>query len=147
MKCDDCDGTVLVVGSRHPSTIENVFMSRTRACQKCGKRFITYEIEREAYLRGRRRTPEFRFVVDKIESERAYQDKNHGTLIENPHEIGQWLAIIQDELNGAAAAYVKCHTGMALHELVQVATAAVACLEQHGIGKLASREQLKGVPE
>lgn len=71
-------------------------------------------------------------VMFAIVEERAYQDRKWGTVEENPHEVGQWIAIMQRELDEAREAYDNCWT-TGLLEILQVAAVAVACLEQHGV--------------
>lgn len=72
-------------------------------------------------------------VLNAIVLERRYQDETWGTISDNPHEIGQWLAIMQRELDEARAAYDACYERVALGKILQVAAVGVACLEQHGI--------------
>lgn len=72
-------------------------------------------------------------VFDAISRERMHQDLRHGTVAENPHEIGQWLAIMRSEGGEAMDAYLSCESDDALREILQVIAVGVACLEQHGI--------------
>lgn len=39
-----------------------------------------------------------------IKAERRYQDVVHGTIEENPHTVGEWLLIMESELNEAKRA-------------------------------------------
>ena len=66
-----------------------------------------------------------------INAERQYQDEHHGTLDENPHSIGEWLIILEAELNETKHSWVKLGEEAALFEVLQFAAVAVACLEQH----------------
>ncbi len=66
-----------------------------------------------------------------INAERQYQDCQHGTLDENSHSIGEWLIILEAELNEAKHSWVKMGEKAALFEILQFAAVASACLEQH----------------
>lgn len=68
-----------------------------------------------------------------IERERKFQDKKWGSIEKNPHPIGRWIEIMQDELQEAIEAYSENSTEDALSEIVQVVAVGHACLEQHGI--------------
>ena len=72
-------------------------------------------------------------IFDAIGRERDYQDAKWGTPANYPHSVGEWLLILESELQEAKQAWCK---GMgdydALLELMQVAAVAVACMEQHG---------------
>ena len=64
-----------------------------------------------------------------IEEEREYQESKWG---DNPHTVGEWLLIMEAELNEAKEAWVKGSGDTdALCEILQVASVAVACMEQH----------------
>mgnify|MGYP001562626404 CR=1 FL=1 len=66
-----------------------------------------------------------------ISRERAYQEKQWGTT---GHAVGEWLLILESELAEAKQAWVKGDGYWdVLAEVLQVATDAVACLEEHGI--------------
>ena len=66
-----------------------------------------------------------------ISRERASQDKEWGTT---GHAVGEWLLILESELAEAKRAWVKGHGYRdMLAEVLQVATDAVACLEEHGL--------------
>jgi hypothetical protein len=68
-----------------------------------------------------------------IDRERAWQEHKWGTIAEHPHTVGEWLLILQSELDEAKQGWVKGNGDYdALRELVQVAAVAVAALEQHG---------------
>ena len=67
-------------------------------------------------------------------AERRYQDVVHGTIEENPHTVGEWLLIMESELNEAKRAWVKGKGDAgALEEILQVVTTGVACMEAHGV--------------
>jgi len=74
-----------------------------------------------------------KYVYNQIDRERDYQDKKWGTFVENPHTVGEWLLIISGELDEAISAWQKNayppHT--ALDEIRQIASCAIACLEEH----------------
>ena len=85
-------------------------------------------------------------VFGAIEREREYQDAKWGTVIQNPHDEGDWVEIMQQELNEAKSAWrgyqptshlarrksVEYGTET-LKEILQVVAVGVACLQQHGI--------------
>jgi hypothetical protein len=73
-------------------------------------------------------------VFQAITRERIYQDVKWGTLAQHPHTVGEWLLIVEAELNEAKQGWVKGKgDAEALRELVQVAAVVVAALEQHGV--------------
>lgn len=73
-------------------------------------------------------------VFDAITRERNYQDHKWGTIEQHPHTVGEWLLVIEAELQEAKQGWVKGQGDIdALREILQVASVAVACLEQHGI--------------
>lgn len=68
-------------------------------------------------------------VFQKITRERDYQDVKWNA---NPHTVGEWLLIMQVELDEAKEAWVKNRgDGKTLDEILQVVSVGVACLEQH----------------
>lgn len=68
-----------------------------------------------------------------VAEERNYQDAKWGSIADRPHTVGEWLLIMQGELEEACQAWRKGNGDMAaLAEIVQVAAVAVACMEQHG---------------
>lgn len=70
-------------------------------------------------------------IFDAIGREREYQDAKWRA---NPHTVGEWLLIVESELQEAKQAW--CKTGGdfgALEELLQVIAVGVAALEQHGV--------------
>lgn len=75
-------------------------------------------------------------AIDAMLDERSHQDKKHGTIQDHPHTIGEWIIIIEAELNEAKLALIKhdrVGRDSCLSEIVQVGASALACLEQHGI--------------
>lgn len=69
-----------------------------------------------------------------IAGERGYQDAKWGTIQQHPHTVGEWLLIVEGELEEAKQAWRTGHGDeAALAELIQVAAVAVACLSQHDI--------------
>ena len=74
-------------------------------------------------------------AVAAIMDERQFQDQKFGKLGEGgEHTLGEWVLLIEAELNEAKESLIKGGTGRnALRsEIVQIAALAVACLEQHG---------------
>lgn len=70
-------------------------------------------------------------VFAAINHERDYQDEKWGN---NPHTVGEWLLIVEGELEEAKHAWRKgAGDNDALCELLQVIAVGVACLEQHGV--------------
>lgn len=71
------------------------------------------------------------FIFRAISRERAYQDVKWKN---NPQTVGEWLLIMQAELDEAKEAWVKNRgDGKALEEILQVISVGVACLEQHSM--------------
>ncbi len=69
----------------------------------------------------------FRAIVH----ERDYQDRKWG---DKPHTVGNFLLIMEGELEEAKQAWRKSDNDEgALLEILQVIAVGVACLEQHGI--------------
>lgn len=74
--------------------------------------------------------PEEEPVYCAIMEEREYQEAKRPN---KQLTVGEWLVVVQAELNEAMQAWVKGDGDRdALCELVQVAACVVACLEQHG---------------
>lgn len=73
------------------------------------------------------------FVIAAVIDERSYQDGKWGTIADNPHTVGKWLVIMQEELGEAISAIVANDMQQSLAEIRQVAAVAIACLEQHGV--------------
>lgn len=70
-------------------------------------------------------------VVAAVMRERAYQDATWGG---RPHTVGEWLLILQAEIDEAKQSWVKGRGDAdALWEILQVVTVGFACMEQHGI--------------
>lgn len=73
-------------------------------------------------------------VFAAIQRERDYQDRKWGTLDQYPHTVGEWLLILESELQEAKTAWCKGDgSGDALEEVLQVASVAFACMQQHGV--------------
>jgi hypothetical protein len=68
-------------------------------------------------------------VFQKITRERAYQEHKWR---DNPHTVGEWLLIMQAELDEAKEAWHHPDDAKTLDEILQVISVGVACLEQHG---------------
>lgn len=77
-------------------------------------------------------TPEFK-AIEAIGVERDFQDKKFGP--NSQHTIGEWILIMEAELDEAKRALIKGGTGRdsVLMEIVQVCAVGLACLEQHGV--------------
>lgn len=72
-----------------------------------------------------------KLVYAAIDRERDYQDRKWG---DKPHTIGEWLLIMEAELDEAKAAWSKgVGDDDAKRELLQVIAVGVAALEQHDI--------------
>lgn len=82
-----------------------------------------------------------REAVQSILDERYFQDKKHGTIEVCPHTIGEWILLIEAELQEAKEACIKGGKGRdsVLSEIVQVGALALACIEQHGTGEIEKR--------
>lgn len=102
-------------------------------CRHCGVRATSANIEEVDQQRciwtdppGDNRGAVFR----KITRERDYQDVKWK---DNPHTVGEWLLIMQSELDEAKEAWVKNRgDSKSLDEILQVVSVGVACMEQHG---------------
>lgn len=69
-------------------------------------------------------------------NERDFQDRKWGELDNGGgHSIGEWVLLIEAELEEAKRALIKGGTGRdsVLMEIVQVGALALACIEQHGL--------------
>lgn len=77
----------------------------------------------------------FQEVVDLVVAERSFQDWKHGTIDDNPHQIGGWLLLLEAELNEAKKAAIKGGTGRdsVMAEIIQIAALAMAAVEQYGV--------------
>lgn len=73
-------------------------------------------------------------IFTALSRERRYQDGKWGLLDERHHGVGEWILIMQVELEEARQAWCKGHFNThALEEILQVIAVGVACLEQHGV--------------
>lgn len=75
-------------------------------------------------------------VFEAIDVERDYGDRKHGPINgHGAHTIGEWVLLIESELNEAKVALIKggMHRDGVRAELTQIAALAVAALEQHGL--------------
>lgn len=72
-------------------------------------------------------------VYEHITAERNYQDMKWGA--DKAQSLPGYLIIMQKELQEAIDGWMKNDTGRnaPLHEVLQVAAVAVACLEQYGV--------------
>lgn len=73
-------------------------------------------------------------VFEKIEQERLSQDVKWGSLEEKQQSVSGYLLIIRKELEEAEQGWMKNVQGRdsALSEILQIASVAVACLQQYG---------------
>lgn len=80
-------------------------------------------------------------VVKEVAIERLHQDRKHGPIETNPHTIGEWILIMEAELQEAKVALIKGGKGRdsVLHEILQTVATGFACLEQHGVGEIEGR--------
>jgi hypothetical protein len=74
-----------------------------------------------------------REVYEAITKEREYQDTKFGKYKEQ--SLPGFLVVLKNELDEAFLGWAKNSTGRssALHEILQVAATAVACLEKYGV--------------
>jgi hypothetical protein len=89
----------------------------------------------------------FEDVMSEIQSERMFQYEKFeapGKPYPNGHTLGGWLLILRLELYEAETAAIKGGTGRnhVLHEIAQIATVAVACLQQHGLDFLTEKRDV-----
>lgn len=77
----------------------------------------------------------FEEAVKELEAERDYQDTKWGPVDRNGHSIGEWILLLEAELNEAKLALIKGGEGRdnVMHEILQVAALGVAAVQQHGI--------------
>lgn len=80
-------------------------------------------------------------AIEAFGNERDFQDKKHGNLKVAPHTIGEWILLIEAELQEAKEACIKGGKGRnsVLSEIIQVGALAMACIEQHGTGEIEKR--------
>jgi hypothetical protein len=72
-------------------------------------------------------------VYNLIDRERDHQDHKWGCIEDHPHEVGAWILILEKLVQDARLAWVgKTGDVGALAEIRQIASTAVACMEQHG---------------
>lgn len=75
-----------------------------------------------------------REVFAAIRAERDYQDAKYGSLTERFLSLGEWLLIMEAELDEAKLGFVKSRNpDECLAEILQVVTVGVAALQQHGL--------------
>lgn len=80
-------------------------------------------------------------VLTAVMDERDYQDFKHGSIDVAPHTLGEWILIMESELNEAKEALIKGGTGRnaVKAEIIQVLATGFACLEQHGLDPVEKR--------
>lgn len=77
-----------------------------------------------------------RLAIGALLKERTFQDLKFGALGQGgEHTVGEWILLIEAELQEAKVALIKGGSGRnSLHsELVQVGALVLAALEQHGV--------------
>lgn len=90
-------------------------------------------------------------VYEAVDSERAYQDRKWGTVVQHPHEVGGWLLLMDNALRQAKEAWAGApNDHAALEEVRKVIGLGVACAEQHGLrprwhGELKKRAREPGI--
>jgi len=75
-------------------------------------------------------------ILSAVRTERQYQNDKYGAIEERPHSVGEWLLIMEAELDEAKFEWCKgdgIKEEDALREVLQVIAVGFACLEQHGI--------------
>ena len=73
-------------------------------------------------------------IFKAVQRERRHQDCKYGVVgKDRVPTIGDWILILEEEISEARLAQVKGNSREALQELLQVATVAVAALQQHGL--------------
>lgn len=75
-------------------------------------------------------------VFKAIAAERTYQDIKYDPI---HRSLGDWILIMEAELNEAKHAFIKKGREETLREILQVAAVAVASLQDHGV---VEREEL-----
>lgn len=83
----------------------------------------------------------FTKVLNAVSDERVYQDNKHGPISTHPHTLGEWILIMEAELQEAKEALIKGGTGRnaVKAEIVQVLATGFAALEQHGLEPVEER--------
>lgn len=73
-------------------------------------------------------------AIEALKKERLFQDNKWGGIDDHGHTIGEWILLIEAELEEAKRALIKGGVGRdsVLMEVVQVGALALACIEQHG---------------
>lgn len=73
-------------------------------------------------------------IFDAITRERFYQDAKRGPAHDRNLSLGDWILIMQEELEEARKEFVRgVGTKAALKEVLQVAAVGVACIENCGL--------------
>lgn len=77
----------------------------------------------------------FEEVISAIKDERWHQDMKWGSLEEKQQTCAGYLLVLEAELEEAKAGWMKNIKGRnsSLSEILQIATVAVACLQQYGL--------------
>lgn len=72
-------------------------------------------------------------IFEAIERERDWQDRKRGPLQDRGMSIGDWMLVMEAELNEAKQGFVRGEPFQALEEVLQVVAVGVACLEYWGV--------------
>lgn len=73
-------------------------------------------------------------IFKAIDRERVYQDAKRGPAHDRNLSLGDWILIMQEELEEARKEFVRgVGQRAALKEVLQVAAVGVACLENCGV--------------
>ncbi|MFA5071112.1 MAG: hypothetical protein WC511_01940 [Candidatus Pacearchaeota archaeon] len=72
-------------------------------------------------------------VIELIQQEREYQTKKYGTLEDKDQPFEGFLLVLEEEIKEAKLGWLKNKIGRdsGIHEVLQVAAVAFACLQQH----------------
>lgn len=91
-------------------------------------------------------------VLGAVLNERQFQDEKYGpvrdsvTQVDGPgsHSVGEWILLLEAELNEAKLALIKGGSGRnsLRSELIQVIALGFAALEQHGLRDPHDRRQI-----
>lgn len=73
-------------------------------------------------------------IFEALDRERVYQDAKRGPAHDRNLSLGDWILIMQEELEEARKEFVRgVGTKAALAEVLQVAAVGVACIENCGL--------------
>lgn len=80
-------------------------------------------------------------ILSAIEKELRFQDDKYP---DSSHTLGEWVLLIEAELEEAKVALIKGGTGRnsLRSEIIQVAALCVACLNEHGVNDPHEKRQI-----